>query len=887
MSRTELLNDLIQKIGAKSYLEIGIHDGANFDAIVCANKVGVDPVSFPWKNPELIQVDTSDSFFARNAVFDTDGFDVIFIDGLHEADQVLRDIKNALKVLSKDGYIVCHDMNPVRKEHQTVPYNGGHWNGDYWKAMVELRRTESELYTAVVDIDEGLGIITRNSACRPANITEELTYENLEANRKEWLNLISLSFFYTDVLNIRDITKLPVVLDCFPYFNERELLELRINLLKDVVDFFVISEADRTHSGQPKDMILRKLIDELNLPADKIIVVETHLPSKEEEPNDWVRENMQRDALSQYIGERTVAIISDADEIMNPDFVKYYVGVSRNNPNSILRIPMSFLNVRADLQVCNPDGTPKQWFGGFICNDEQSKDYTLSEIREDFTRGKKSIKYRDIFCMDAGKVLPAGWHFSWMGDNNRLEEKYKSYAENSNPIPGAVGDSAKILSFIQSYKAEVGATDPLGRKDHVLKFYDHKLLPQKIWQLNTVKCFLLPAKIDHFYKGSEFGESWFSYPNLYAEMVRRFPSGSRFVEIGVWKGRSAAFMAVEIINSLKDIEFSCVDHWEGSEEHKDNPELESLYDIYSRNMNPVKGHYTDIKMPSLQAAEQFADESLDFVFIDASHDYDAVKKDITAWLPKVKKDGVIAGHDCYPNNPDFGGVYKAVSEIFINFKVTEDCWVVEKNNMILKKADDTLGVLLRTYINDPANPQSNFALGMHYQGLGQTASAVSFFIRAAERSNVELFQYESLIRAALCFMSQGIRGLSVRGLLQRAMTILPRRPEAPFLLARWWERDGQIESWVNCYTYASIAEKTCDFNLPSLRTWVEYPGKFGILFEKAVAGWWVGQCEESRDIFLALLKDKKVDESHRRAIIGNLRFMEGKTGKKLVPEGTV
>ena len=106
MSRTELLNDLIQKIGAKSYLEIGIHDGANFDAIVCAKKVGVDPVSFPWKNPELIQVDTSDSFFARNAVFDTDGFDVIFIDGLHEADQVLRDIKNALKVLSKDGYIV-------------------------------------------------------------------------------------------------------------------------------------------------------------------------------------------------------------------------------------------------------------------------------------------------------------------------------------------------------------------------------------------------------------------------------------------------------------------------------------------------------------------------------------------------------------------------------------------------------------------------------------------------------------------------------------------------------------------------------------------------------------------------------------------------------------
>ena len=280
MSRTELLNDLIQKIGAKSYLEIGIHDGANFDAIVCVKKVGVDPVSFPWKNPEFILVDTSDSFFTRNI----NTFDVIFIDGLHEADQVLRDIKNALKVLSKDGYIVCHDMNPVRKEHQTVPYNGGHWNGDCWKAMVELRRTESELYTAVVEIDEGLGIITRNAMCRPISVTQELTYENLEVNRKEWLNLISLSHFYTSVLNIQDIKRLPVVLDCFPYFNERELLELRVNLLKEVVDFFVISEGDRTHSGQPKDMILKKLVAELHLPADKIIVIETLLPSKEDEP---------------------------------------------------------------------------------------------------------------------------------------------------------------------------------------------------------------------------------------------------------------------------------------------------------------------------------------------------------------------------------------------------------------------------------------------------------------------------------------------------------------------------------------------------------------------------------------------------------------------------
>ena len=73
------------------------------------------------------------------------------------------------------------------------------------------------------------------------------------------------------------------------------------------------------------------------------------------------------------------------------------------------------------------------------------------------------------------------------------------------------------------------------------------------------------------------------------------------------------------------------------------------------------------------------DGSLDFVFIDASHEYEHVKADILKWYPKVKNGGVLAGHDCYPNNPEFGGVYKAVTEIFgTNFRVSENCFIVEK-----------------------------------------------------------------------------------------------------------------------------------------------------------------------------------------------------------------
>jgi predicted O-methyltransferase YrrM len=69
-------------------------------------------------------------------------------------------------------------------------------------------------------------------------------------------------------------------------------------------------------------------------------------------------------------------------------------------------------------------------------------------------------------------------------------------------------------------------------------------------------------------------------------------------------------------------------------------------------------------MDSIEASKQYEDESLDFVFIDASHEYEFVKADILTWLPKVKKGGWIGGHDFTPNDPPTNGVDTAVKEIF-------------------------------------------------------------------------------------------------------------------------------------------------------------------------------------------------------------------------------
>ena len=153
---------------------------------------------------------------------------------------------------------------------------------------------------------------------------------------------------------------------------------------------------------------------------------------------------------------------------------------------------------------------------------------------------------------------------------------------------------------------------------------------------------------------------WFSFETLYRDVVTRFDN-AKFVEVGTWMGRSAAYMAVEIKNSNKNIKFYCVDTWKGSVEHTNVLEVKNdvLYETFLQNIDSVKDIIEPIRMLSTEASQQFSNESLDFIFIDASHDYDNVKADIHAWYPKLKVGGVFGGHDYHRGWP---GVRKAVDE---------------------------------------------------------------------------------------------------------------------------------------------------------------------------------------------------------------------------------
>jgi hypothetical protein len=207
-SRTEIINYLLNSFGSKptAYLEIGVRNPAhNFNHITAATKYSVDPGIEFKENPVDFKM-TSNEFFNQlknGKILNPDiTFDVIFIDGLHLADQVHEDIYNALNFVTKNGFLVLHDCNPPSEWHAREEYlydltpAMNYWNGTTWKAFYK-QRFNTAVSCACIDTDWGIGIITKNNLfdTLKQDINPFFEYHILDANRKSALNLMSFEEF--------------------------------------------------------------------------------------------------------------------------------------------------------------------------------------------------------------------------------------------------------------------------------------------------------------------------------------------------------------------------------------------------------------------------------------------------------------------------------------------------------------------------------------------------------------------------------------------------------------------------------------------------------------------------------------------------------------------
>ena len=183
--RYDIINKIIIKRNYTSYLEIGCFKDETFNQINIKKKIGVDPVS--GGNLRM----TSDQFFIDNK----EKFDLIFIDGLHVYEQVIKDIFNSIKVLKENGIILVHDCLPRKLWYQTPTRMSETWNGDVWKAIVECRTLENiDTYTCLAD--EGIGVIKvqKNNNLLNINLSnfKNLKYKEYYTNRESLMNIISV-----------------------------------------------------------------------------------------------------------------------------------------------------------------------------------------------------------------------------------------------------------------------------------------------------------------------------------------------------------------------------------------------------------------------------------------------------------------------------------------------------------------------------------------------------------------------------------------------------------------------------------------------------------------------------------------------------------------------
>lgn len=223
MNRQIVAQSLIDKFGFTTYLEIGVQRAKNFFAVKAKRRIAVDPefkigIQRRLKNLGTFFNDhfyemTSDDFFATKAaaVLKKEQIDVALVDGLHTYEQVMKDFRNCLQYLSERGFILFHDCNPETREAaeyahspeemmKKFPGKSPEWNGDVWKAILDIQCSYPDIEVFVLDCDYGVGVARRKKGAGgklkfSSEQIRQLGYDDLEANRTEFLNLKPASYW--------------------------------------------------------------------------------------------------------------------------------------------------------------------------------------------------------------------------------------------------------------------------------------------------------------------------------------------------------------------------------------------------------------------------------------------------------------------------------------------------------------------------------------------------------------------------------------------------------------------------------------------------------------------------------------------------------------------
>lgn len=252
-----------------------------------------------------------------------------------------------------------------------------------------------------------------------------------------------------------------MIYDCFSFFNELDLLELRLNELNYVTDKIVLVEATLTHSGLPKPLYYNENKDRFSKFSHKIIhIIVDDMPSTYDEiqaaitPQDrkwldtgyqlgdnWVRERYQRNQIMRGLTSckpQDIIIIGDADEIVRPSKLEFIYDAIVEGSNCVMQ-------------------TLNTYYMNWLCTNME-------------WAGSKILKYKyitspseDRFHIPASAVIKdGGWHFNFLGGGQAIRQKIQSYAHQEFNTPDTLDNIENRLYY---------------QKDVLGRLYEYKVIP--------------------------------------------------------------------------------------------------------------------------------------------------------------------------------------------------------------------------------------------------------------------------------------------------------------------------------------------------------------------------------------------------------------------------
>lgn len=403
---------------------------------------------------------------------------------------------------------------------------------------------------------------------------------------KEWSN----------VLKIRDL-----IIDCFIFYNELEMLKYRLSVLNDHVDYFIIVESSRTFTGNEKELFFENNKHSFN--NSKIIhIIVDDFPFHYPTDRHWDNETFQRNCISRGLEKITLKdsdyiLISDVDEIPDIDILRK------------IKTKELILDI----------ATLEQDFYYYNLECKMNKSHNLSKIVS--YKKFKELKLCDHIrnYTNCNVIKKGGWHLSYFGDSSFISNKIKNFSHqeyNKNMYT----DTSLIEQRIKN------GTDLFDRGTEtftIINIQDNNYLPPKYEEI----CY--DFKISY---------SWFNNSELKKYIINNFDKNKEYsiLEIGSFEGCSACFFS----DTLDISKMVCVDPFVSDGSDKvDHNELKSKY---YKNIKFSK-NYKKIETKEIFSDDFFNENEtlFDFIYVDGEHSDKQIKNDLDNSLKYLNDDGII------------------------------------------------------------------------------------------------------------------------------------------------------------------------------------------------------------------------------------------------------